>query len=169
MAVGQWFSYNKTENKIAFGSIDFKFVVLFLRGKNFLVKELFAFSEDIETSLLENCDSTNWVKNEHHIYLSQLLEENFHNPICTASIELEEGGYVNFEYGKLYVKYPANVSLKKDTITLLEINGYFAAPQVWEFCCENSEDILLDFILCKEDKDIIDEFELMLKHNKSLK
>lgn len=169
MAVGQWFSYNKTENKISFSSIDFKFVIPFLRGKNYLVKELYALSEDCETSQLENSDPTNWVKNEHHIYLSQLLEENFHNPICSASIELEGGGYVNFEYGKLYVKYPANASLKKDTISLLEANGYFAAPQVWDFCFENSEEILLDFILCKEEKDITNEFEQMLEYNKTLK
>ncbi len=169
MAVGQWFSYNKTENKIAFRSINFFLIIPFLRGKNFLVKELHTLSEDNETTLLENNDATNWVKNEHHICLSQLLEENFHNPICSASIELEGGGYVNFEYGKLYVKYPANVSLKKDTISLLEANGYFLASQVWDFCCENSEEILLDFILCKEVNDITDEFERMSKHNKSLK
>lgn len=169
MAVGQWFSYNKTENTIAFRSIDFNLVIPFLRGKNFLVQELYTLSEDNETSLLENNDAKNWVKNEHHIYLSQLLEENFHNPICSASIIFEEGGIVNFEYGKLYVKYPANVSLKKDTISLLETNGYFAALQVWDFCCENSEEILLDFLLCKEEKDITDEFERMLEYNKTLK
>jgi len=169
MAVGQWFSYNQTENTIAFKSIEFNLIIPFLRGKNFLVKELLFLSEENETSLIENSDPTNWVKNEHHIYLSHLLEENFHNPICSASIELEGGGYVNFEYGKLYVKYPANVSLKKDTISLLEANGYFLASQVWDFCCENSEEILLDFILCKEDKDITDEFERMLIHSKSLK
>jgi len=169
MAVGQWFSYNKSENTIAFGSIDFILIIPFLRGKNFLVKEFHKLSEDNESSLFENNDATYWVKNEHHIYLSELLEENFHDPICSASIELEGGGYVNFEYGKLYVKYPANVSLKKDTISLLEANGYFLASQVWDFCCENSEEILLDFILCKEDKDITDEFERMLIHSKSLK
>ena len=168
MAVGQWFSYNKTENTISFKSIDFILVIPFLRGKNFLVKELYTLLEDNETSLLETTELSNWLKNEHHIYLSQLLEDHFHNPICSASIELEEGGYVNFEYGKLYVKYPANVSLKKDTISLLEANGYFAALQVWDFCCEHSEEILLDFILCKEVKDITDEFKRMVAYNRTL-
>ena len=168
MAVGQWFLYNKIENTISFSSTEFNFVILFLRDKNFFVKELFTLLADNETSLLNTTEPTNWVTNEHHIYLSQLLEENFHNPICSASIVLEEGGFVNFEYGKLYVKYPANVSLKKDTILLLETNGYFAANLVWDFCNKNSEEILLDFILCKKEKDITDEFERMLEYNKTL-
>ena len=97
MAVGQWFSYNKTENTITLRSINFILVIPFLRGKNFLVKELYTLSEDNETSLLETTESSNWVKSDHHIYLSQLLEDHFHNPICSASIELEEGGCVYFE------------------------------------------------------------------------
>ena len=169
MALGIWFSYNKTENSIAYGPIDFNLVILFLRGKNFLVKELLTLFEDNEISLLDTAEPTKWVKNEHHIHLSQLLEDNYHYPICSASIILEQGGYVNFEYGKLYVKYPIKNSLKKDTIKSLEASGYFAAPKVWDFCCENEEEILLDFILCKEEKDITDEFEKMIKHNKSLK
>lgn len=51
-----------------------------------------------------------------YIYLGLLLEDNFHGPTCSATIELEDRGYVKYNFGDVLVKYPTNVSLKRDTL-----------------------------------------------------
>ncbi|MBM3447197.1 MAG: hypothetical protein FJX86_05275 [Bacteroidetes bacterium] len=168
MAIGVWFSYDKTDNVISIHLSDFIFVIPFLRNKNFLVKELVTIVGNNEISLLPYDEPPCWIKNKHHIELGSILEENFHKPIHIATIELEGGGFIHFILGQLYVKYPTNVSLEKDTISLLLALGYFSAPLIWDFCSKNPEEILLDLILCKEEKDITDEFERMLEHSKEI-
>jgi hypothetical protein len=168
MAQGVWFSYDKTDNVISIRSIDFIFVIPFLRKKNFLVKELVTIVGNNEISLLPDDEPPCWIKNEHHIELRSILETNFHEPIYIATIELEGGGFIHFYLGQLFVKYPTNVSLEKDTLSLLLALGYFSAPLIWDFCGKNPEEFLLDFIHCMEEKDITDEFERMLEHTKEV-
>ena len=100
--------------------------------------------------------------------MSSLLEDHDESPIFSAEIELENDGYIVFDFGTLSVKYPHNDSLKEPTIDVLKANGYFAANLVWDFCNEYSEKILLDFILCKEEKDIEGDFAKMVEYNNSL-
>jgi len=166
MAAGQSFSYNKIENAISFGSTDFIYIILFLKGKNFRIQELFTLIDNTESSLLLANEISNWIKIEHHIYLSNLIEEDNSTPICYAKVEIEHGGIVVYSYGKLYVKYPMNVSLKNETLFLLEAHAYYTANMIWEFCCAHPEEILLDILLCKEEKDITNEFDTLLAYIK---
>ncbi|MBV2224146.1 MAG: hypothetical protein KUL74_04755 [Cloacibacterium sp.] len=168
MANGRWFSFDKEENTISINSIDFLFLIPFLRGRNFHLKELSTLINNEETSLLNQKEPTFWVTTDHHIYLSSLLEDNDDSPICKAVIELEKDGLIVYDFGTLTVKYPLKESLKEATIKLLKTNGYFAANLVWDFCSNYKGKILLDFILCKEEQDITDEFEKILDHNKSI-
>lgn len=168
MAVGQWFSYNKSNNSVSINSVDFLFVLPFLRGRNFHVKVLTTLKDNEEQSFFNVDEPTTWVVIDHHIYLSSLLEDHDDSPIFSAEIELENDSYIFFEFGTLSVKYPLNESLKEPTIDMLKANGYFAANLIWDFCNSYSDKILLDFILCKEEKDIKDDFAKMVKYNNSL-
>jgi hypothetical protein len=168
MAVGHWFSYNKSNNSLSINSVDFLFVLPFLRGRNFHVKTLNTLINNAEKSFLNENEPTTWIVNDHHIFLSSLLEDHDESSIFSAEIELENDGYIFFSFGRLSVKYPHNESLKEPTIDMLMANGYFAANLIWDFCNGYPEVIPLDFILCKEEKDITDEFERMIKHNESL-
>lgn len=168
MALGQWFSYNKSNNSVSINSVDFLFVIPFLRGRNFHVKTLNTLKDNDEQSLLNENEPTTWVVMDHHVYLSSLLEDHDESPIFSAEIELENDGYIVFEFGTLTVKYPHNESLKEPTIDMLKANGYFAANLIWDFCNGYSDKILLDFILCKEEKDIKDDFAKMVEYNNSL-
>lgn len=168
MAVGQWFSFNKSNNSVSINSVDFLFVLPFLRGRNFHVKVLNTLKDNNEQSLLNENEPTFWVVIDHHVYLSSLLEDHDESPIFSAEIELENDGYIIFEFGTLSVKYPHNESLKESTIDMLKANGYFAANLIWDFCNSYSDKILLDFILCKEKKDIKDDFAKMVEYNNSL-
>jgi len=168
MAVGQWFAFNESNNSVSIYSVDFLFVLPFLRGRNFHIKTLNTLKDNDEQSLLNGNEPTTWVVIDHHIYLSSLLEDHDESPIFSAEIELENDGYIVFDFGTLSVKYPHNDSLKEPTIDVLKANGYFAANLVWDFCNEYSEKILLDFILCKEEKDIEGDFAKMVEYNNSL-
>jgi hypothetical protein len=168
MALGQWFSYNKSNNSVSINSVDFLFMLPFLRGRNFHVKTLNTLKDNEEQSLLNENEPTTWVVMDHHVYLSSLIEDHDESPIFSAEIELENDGYIVFEFGTLYVKYTHNESLKEPTIDMLKANGYFAANLIWDFCNSYSDKILLDFILCKEEKDIKDDFARMVEYNNSL-
>lgn len=168
MSVGQWFSYNKDENVFTISSVDFLSVLPFLRGRNFLIKELFTFKNGSEISLLIENEPAYWVKEKHHIKLSHLLEENDNSPICYAIIELEQEGAISYIFGKLVVKYPSSESLMEKVIELLIAKGYFAGSLIWNFCNNNNEEILLDFVLGMEETDVTDEFERMLEHNRAI-
>lgn len=168
MAIGQWFSYNKKENIITLTSVDFLFMIPFIRNKNYRIKELFGLKDNKKVSLLNENEPTFWVLNEHHINLSYLLEENDYTPICHAEIELENMGLVVYSFGELFVKYPLEESLKDATVNVLKSNGYFAANMIWDFCNEYQDSIFLDFVLCMEEKDISDEFQKMINYNLDL-
>lgn len=168
MAIGQWFCYNKKKNIITLSSVDFLFILPFINGRNFKVEELVGLKDNEEVSLLNTNEPAFWIQNEHHIDLSNLLEENNLNPICSAKIELENGGLIKYDYGVLFVKYPQKESLKDATVNVLKSNGYFAANMIWDFCLEYQDKILLDFFLCKHEKDISDDFQKIINYNLDL-
>ena len=168
MAVGQWFYYDKLNNSIDVSSVEFISILPFLRGKNFKFTELLTFKNDVLTALLNENESPSWIQTNHHIYLSDLLENNFHSNICYATIELEQSGLIVFNHGRLYVKYPLNESLKEIVTDLLVNYGYYAGNLVWDFYCNNDFAILLDFILCIEEFHITDEFDRMIEYSRSM-
>ena len=47
---------------------------------------------------------------------------------------------------------------------LLETMGYYAGEKIFDFCSENPDMHLLEFVLGMEPEDITDEFERMKSH-----
>ena len=163
-----WFGYFKKQNEITFSSVDLNLAVPFLRGRDFCIEELSTLKENKEVNLLRSNEEPVWVCSDHYQEISWLLEKNNFEPIYIAKIKFKKGGYLDFNYGKLVVKYPSNEDLKEDTTTFLRGLGYFATEQLWDFSEQNPFEHLLEFILAKEPKDITDEFERMKAHTKEL-
>jgi hypothetical protein len=77
---------------------------------------------------------------------------------------LADGGDVNYSAASLYVKFPDEEDIKSKTTMLLETMGYYAADMIIDFCAENPDMHLLEFVLGMEPEDITDEFDRMKSH-----
>jgi hypothetical protein len=159
-----FFGFFKETNLIGITSVGFEKAAIFLRNRDFRVVELFGLMKDKEVNLLRENEETFWITKDHHLEISSLLSENDHNTFTHVEIDLADGGKINYSAAALYVKFPDGEDIKSKTIMLLETMGYYAAEKIFDFCAENPDMYLLEFVLGMELGDITDEFERMKSH-----
>ena len=82
-----------------------------------------------------------------HLEISSLLSNNDHTLFTHVKIELADGGDINYSAASLYVKFPDGEDIKSKTIMLLETMGYYAGEKIFDFCSENPDMHLLEFVL----------------------
>ena len=95
---------------------------------------------------------------------SGLLEKNEYTPFSHVEIEFANGGGITYSAASLYVEFPNGEDLTSKTIILLETMGYYVGEMILDFCRENPDMHLLEFVLGMEPEDITDEFERMKSH-----
>ena len=105
-----------------------------------------------------------WITKNHHLEIYSLLSKNDYTPFTHVKIELADGGDINYIAASLYVKFPEGEDIKSKTITLLETMGYYAAEKIFDFCAENPDMHLLEFVIGMKPGDITDEFDRMKSH-----
>ena len=159
-----FFGYFKETNHIGISSVGFEKAAIFLRNRDFRVVELFGLKKNEEENLLYENEEPLWVTEDHYSYIHSLLEENEYTPLTHVKIELANGGGINYSAASLYVKFPDGEDIKSKTIMLLETMGYYAGEKIFDFCSENPDMHLLEFVLGMEPEDITDEFERMKSH-----
>ena len=163
-----FFGYYKETNHIGITSVGFERAAIFLSKKDFRVNKLYAFKGDEEINLLREGEEPSWITEDHYIEIHSLLEQNDHTPFSVLEIELINDGVINYYTGELYVKFPKGEDLKQKTMKLLETMGYYASEEIFEFCKENPDMYLLEFVLGMEAEDITDEFDRMKAHTEDL-
>ena len=159
-----FFGFFKETNHIGISSVGFEKAAIYLRNRDFRIVELFGLKENEELNLLYENEEPFWITKDHHLEISSLLSENDFTPFTHVKIELADGGYINYSAASLYVKFPYGEDIKSKTIMLLETMGYYAAEKIFDFCAENPDMYLLEFVLGMELGDITDEFERMKSH-----
>ena len=159
-----FFGFFKKTNHIGISSVGFEKAAIFLRNRDFRVVELWGLKKNEEMNLLDEDEEPLWITQDHHLEIHSLLSENWHTPFTHVKIELAYGGDVNYSAASLYVKFPDGEDIKSKTIMLLETMGYYAAEMIINFCAENPDMHLLEFVLGMEPEDITDEFERMKSH-----
>ena len=102
-----------------------------------------------------------WVRENHYIEISSLIEEDNSEQISSIIINFDNGDRLNFCRGHLIVKLSDNKSLKKCTVRLLEQYGYFAAEKIWDFVSKQDYDMPIYYVLGMEEKDLDDSLERM--------
>ncbi|MDC1375372.1 hypothetical protein N8294_09365 [Polaribacter sp.] len=159
-----FFGYFKETNHIGISSVGFEKAAIFLRNRDFKIVELIGLKDNKEVNLLYENEEPLWITQDHHIHIHSLLEENEYSPFTHVKIELADGGDINYSAASLYVKFPDGEDIKSKTIILLETMGYYAGEKIFDFCSENPNMHLLEFVLGMEPEDITDEFERMKSH-----
>ena len=159
-----FFGYFKDTNHIGISSVGFEKAAIFLRNRDFRVVELIGLKDNKEVNLLYEDEEPLWITKDHHLEISSLLSNNDHTLFTHVKIELADGGDINYSAASLYVKFPDGEVIKSKTIMLLETMGYYAGEKIFDFCSENPNMHLLEFVLGMEPEDITDEFERMKSH-----
>ena len=159
-----FFGYFKVTNHIGFSSVGFEKAAIFLRNRDFKIVELIGLKDNKEVNLLYENEEPLWITEDHHIHIHSLLEENEYSPFTHVKIELADGGDINYSAASLYIKFPDGEDIKSKTIMLFETMGYYAGEKIFDFCSENPDMHLLEFVLGMEPEDITDEFERMKSH-----
>ena len=163
-----FFGYFKDTNHIGISSVGFEKAAIFLRNRDFKVVELFGLKNNEEVNLLYENEEPVWITKDHHIHIHSLFEENEYSTFTHVKIELADGGDINYSAASLYVKFPDGEDIKSKTIMLLETMGYYAGKKIFDFCSENPNMHLLEFVLGMEPEDITDEFERMKSHTENI-
>jgi len=159
-----FFGYFKETNHIGISSVGFEKAAIFLRNRDFRVIELIGLKDNEEVNLLYENEESFWIKKDHHFEISSLLSNNDYTPFTHVKIELADGGDINYSAASLYVKFPDGEDIKSKTIMLLETMGHYAGEKIFDFCSENPNMHLLEFVLGMEPDAITDEFERMKSH-----
>ncbi len=163
-----FFGYFKETNHIGISSVGFEKAAIFLRNRDFKIVELIGLKDNKEVNLLYENEEPLWITQDHHIQIHSLLKENEYTLFTHVKIELADGGDINYSAASLYVKFPDGEDIKSKTIMLLETMGYYAGEKIFDFCIENPDMHLLEFVLGMEPEDITDEFERMKLHTESI-
>ena len=159
-----FFGYFKETNHIGISSVGFEKAAIFLRNRDFKIVELIGLKDNKEVNLLYENEEPLWITDDHHIHINSLLSNNDYTLFTHVKIELADGGDINYSAASLYVKFPDGEDIKSKTIMLLETMGYYAGEKIFDFCSENPDMHLLEFVLGMEPEDITDEFERMKSH-----
>ena len=159
-----FFGYFKATNHIGISSVGFEKAAIFLRKRDFKVNKLQGFKDNEEINLLWEGEELFWITKDHYIEIFGLLEKNEYTPFSHVEIEFANGGGITYSAASLYVEFPNGEDLTSKTIILLETMGYYVGEMILDFCRENPDMHLLEFVLGMEPKDITDEFERMKLH-----
>ena len=159
-----FFGYFKETNHIGISSVGFEKAAIFLRNRDFRVVELLGIKDNEEVNLLYEDEEPLWITKDHHLEIYSLLSNNDYTLFTHVKIELADGGDINYSAASLYVKFPDGEDIKSKTIMLLETMGYYAGEKIFDFCSENPDMHLLEFVLGMEPEDITDEFDRMKFH-----
>jgi len=156
-----WFGVHSEYNLISCQSVDAMSILPFLRGRDFQIEELFGYKDNTEKNLLWENEERFWVRKNHYIEISSLIEKDNFEQISSAIINFENGDGLNFCHGQLSVRLSDNRSLKKCTVRLLEQYGYFAADKIWEFVSKQDYDMPIYYVLGMEERDLDDSLKRM--------
>ena len=129
-------------------------ILPFFRGRDFQIEELSGYKDSIEKNLLWENEERFWVKKNHYIEISSLIEEDDSEQISSLIINFKNGDGLSFCFGQLSVRLKDSKLLKKCTIRLLEQYGYFAAEKIWDFVSKQDCDMPIYYVLGMEEKDL---------------
>ena len=158
-----WFGVNSEDNLISCHSVDAMSILPFIRGRDFQIEELSGYKDNIEKNLLRENEERFWVRKNHYIEISSLIEEDEYEQISSIIINFENGDGLSFCFGQLNVRLNDSKLLKKCTIRLLEQYGYFAAERIWDFVSKQDCDMPIYHVLGMEEKDLGDTLNEMRK------
>ena len=149
-----WLGINSKKQRINLHSVDAMSILPFLRGRDFQIEELSGYKDSIEKNLLWENEERFWVKKNHYIEISSLIEEDDSEQISSLIINFKNGDGLSFCFGQLSVRLKDSKLLKKCTIRLLEQYGYFAAEKIWDFVSKQDCDMPIYYVLGMEEKDL---------------
>jgi glutaredoxin-related protein len=149
-----WLGINLEKNTVNLHSVDATSILPFIRGRDFQIVEIMGYKDNIEKNLLRENEERFWVRKNHYIAISGLIEDDNFENIHYLIIHFENGDGLSFSFGQLNVKLKDNKLLKKCTIKLLEQYGYFAAEKIWEFVSKQDCDMPIYYVLGMEEKDL---------------
>jgi hypothetical protein len=158
-----WLGINSKKHTINLHSVDAMSILPFLRGRDFQIEELSGYKDSIEKNLLWENEERFWVKKNHYIEISSLIEEDDSEQISSLIINFENGDGLSYSFGQLSVRLTDSKLLKKCTIRLLEQYGYFAAERIWDFVSKQDCDMPIYYVLGMEEKDLGDTLNEMRK------
>jgi len=163
-----WFGINSEESTINLHSVDTMSILPFLRGRDFQIVEMLGYKDDIEKNLLREDEEIFWVRKNHYIEISALIEEDDFENISSLFIHFENGDGLNYCFGQLSVRLSDKVKLKELSLKLLEQYGYFASEVIWEFVSRQEYDMPINYVLGMEEKDLGDSLERMRERGISI-
>ena len=158
-----WLGINSKKQRINLHSVDAMSILPFLRGRDFQIEELSGYKDSIEKNLLWENEERFWVKKNHYVEISSLIEEDDSEQISSLIINFKNGDGLSFCFGQLSVRLKDSKLLKKCTIRLLEQYGYFAAERIWDFVSKQDCDMPIYYVLGMEEKDLGDTLNEMRK------
>ena len=108
-----------------------------------------------------------WVARNHHTIIS-VIETAELKEVVELNIEFENGGFLNYSYGDLYIDPPRDLDIITPTKKLLEMYGYYAPDEIISFCYNHRGKHYLPFVLGLYPEEITDELQRMLMHGEQL-
>ena len=99
-----WLGINLEKNTVNLHSVDATSILPFIRGRDFQIVEMMGYKDNIEKNLLRENEERFWVRKNHYIEISGLIEGN-------------EGIYMVEVISKTTPKIPEDVSYNVTTST----------------------------------------------------
>ena len=160
-----WLSIDQENNIVHFTSVDAMSILCFLKNRDFQITEMIWLKKNKEKDLLNKTEERFWVNKNHYLEISNLIEENEFQNICSLIINFKNENGLQFTYGELWVKLDDYNTLKDCTIKILEQYGYFAGKIIWDIVSKKKYEIPIYFLLGMENNDIqLDDLKRMTIH-----
>ena len=163
-----WFGVNSEDNLISCHSVDAMSILHFIRGRDFQIEELSGYKDNVEKNLLRENEERSWVRMNHYIEISSLIEDDEYEQISSIIINFENGDGLSYSFGQLNVRLSNSKLLKECTTKLLEQYGYFAADRIWDFVNKQDCDMPIYYVLGMQEKDLGDTLNEMKKQGQKV-
>ena len=97
-----WFGVNSEDNLINCHSVDAMSILPFLRGRDFQIEELSGYKDNVVKNLLRENEERSWVRKNHYIEISSLIEEDENEQISSLIINFDNGDGLSFSFEKSF-------------------------------------------------------------------
>jgi hypothetical protein len=143
-----------SQNLISLSVVDYNVVCHYLKNKSFKIHELWAFENLDEISCIWEDEEPVWDDK-----IDYFLERCNNYVISNSRIEMKGEANLNFSYGRLTISDENQETLRLFTVKILDLYGYFAAQEIWNFCINQKKEVNISLLIGIQSSEIDSHFK----------
>ena len=158
--------FNSSEKKLKITSLSIDSVIVYLRGRDFLILEMRDLKDDLiyrnDSDYFLNEKDTFWVSEDHGIEINSIIKLICSNEgLGMISIKLSDTDFILFENRCLTIKMHNKLEVRSITINLLKNKGLFVSNLIWDISEITKRSLCVSSLLGFDYHEIEDKLDYM--------